>query len=201
MTRSKNIALLQIFWSLNCVCAWYYWIGERGQCILFSVVLTPSPPSQPLQCFVPTCHLSLLYHCIAGAGLPNHMIGEVLWHPKRRRVWTSYCSNQSSLAILYISPIPVGRRAIFTCSNDYLPSRHPWGGRGEGNQHPLGCVMPHRIIGPRPPQHRRLLRRRLARSEAVLSRCFKIPRSRRWFKHTGMCEGICLLVHHLPLWC
>jgi hypothetical protein len=39
---------------------------------------------------------SYLYHlstpnlqCVAGASLPIHLIGEVLWDPKRRRVWAS----------------------------------------------------------------------------------------------------------------
>ena len=37
---------------------------QRGQCILFSVVFTPStspPPQPPRQCLSPTCHLSTLY--------------------------------------------------------------------------------------------------------------------------------------------
>jgi hypothetical protein len=36
----------------------------------------------------PTCHLSTL-HCIAGAALSIHMVGEVSWGPKRRRSWAS----------------------------------------------------------------------------------------------------------------
>ncbi len=31
-------------------------------------------------------HLSTIkQHCIAGTGLPNHLMGEVSWDPKRRR--------------------------------------------------------------------------------------------------------------------
>jgi hypothetical protein len=33
--------------------------------------------------------ISLLLSCIAGAGLPNHMMGEVSWDRKRRRAWVS----------------------------------------------------------------------------------------------------------------
>jgi hypothetical protein len=33
-------------------------------------------------------HLSTLnQHCFAGTGLPNHMMGEVSWDPKRRQSW------------------------------------------------------------------------------------------------------------------
>jgi hypothetical protein len=57
----------------------------RGQCILFSVVFT-HPPKPSWQGLAATCHLSTLsYHCIAGAGLPVHMIGEVSWEAQRRR--------------------------------------------------------------------------------------------------------------------
>ncbi len=31
-------------------------------------------------------------HCIAGAGLPNHVMGEVSWDSKRRRSWASLYS-------------------------------------------------------------------------------------------------------------
>jgi hypothetical protein len=38
-------------------------------------------------------YLSSLYfyltHCIAGAGLPNHLVGEVPWDPKTRRSWAA----------------------------------------------------------------------------------------------------------------
>jgi hypothetical protein len=46
--------------------------------------LCPFSPQLPQQCWTPTCHLSTLnLHCVAGAGLPIHMIGEVSWEPKR----------------------------------------------------------------------------------------------------------------------
>ena len=51
---------------------------QRAQNILFSVVFTPSSPSHHGSVWV--LYLSSLYfnkHCIAGAGLPNHMMGEV----------------------------------------------------------------------------------------------------------------------------
>jgi hypothetical protein len=58
---------------------------QWGQCILFSLISTPPPPPPPpQQCLAPTCYLSTFnLHCIAGAGLPIHIIGEVLWEPKR----------------------------------------------------------------------------------------------------------------------
>jgi hypothetical protein len=68
-------------------------------CILSSLPLLPPKPSRKCLPFGlgPTCHLSTLnLHCIPGAGLPNHMKGEVSWDPKRRRSWASY-SIQSSL--------------------------------------------------------------------------------------------------------
>ncbi len=43
-------------------------------------LFSPQPPRQRL---APICHLSTL----AGAGLPIHMIGEVSWELKRRRLW------------------------------------------------------------------------------------------------------------------
>ncbi len=51
-----------------------------------------SPPPDITAVFLgSTCHLSTLdWHCIAGAGLPNHMMGEVSWDPKRRRSLSSY---------------------------------------------------------------------------------------------------------------
>ncbi len=56
-------------------------------CFLSSLPLLSQPPRQ---CLSLTCHLSILnYHCIAGAGLPIHMIGEVSWEPRRRPAWAS----------------------------------------------------------------------------------------------------------------
>ncbi len=47
----------------------------------------------PMHFVFPTCHLSTLnWHCTAGASLPNHMMGEVSWGPKRRRSLASYYS-------------------------------------------------------------------------------------------------------------
>ncbi len=34
-----------------------------------------------------SCLCTFNIHCIAGAGLPIHMIGEVSWESKRRRAW------------------------------------------------------------------------------------------------------------------
>ncbi len=56
---------------------------QRDQCILFSLVFTRSPCSHHDSVWV----LPVIFHCIAGAGLPNHMIVEVLWDPKRRPSW------------------------------------------------------------------------------------------------------------------
>jgi hypothetical protein len=53
--------------------------NQRGLYILFSVVLTPPPPTHHGSTVFGS-YLSSLYsnlHCIAGAGLPIHMIGEV----------------------------------------------------------------------------------------------------------------------------
>jgi hypothetical protein len=61
--------------------------GANVFCFLSSLPLFPQPPRQ---CLDPTCHLSALnLHCIAGAGLPIHMIREVWLEPKRRRAWSS----------------------------------------------------------------------------------------------------------------
>jgi hypothetical protein len=56
---------------------------QRDQCILFSVVFTRSPSSHHDSVWV----LPIIFHCTAGAGLPNHIMVEVLWDPKRRRSW------------------------------------------------------------------------------------------------------------------
>jgi hypothetical protein len=68
-------------------------LGEHlgGQCILFSVVVTPPPPTHHGSTVFGS-YLSSLYcnlHCIAGAGLPIHMIGEVSWEAKTRHAWAS----------------------------------------------------------------------------------------------------------------
>jgi hypothetical protein len=69
-------------------------------CFLSSLPLLP-----PATEAVFGSHLSSLFseHCIPGAGLPSHMMGEVAWDPKRRRPWTSYI--QSSL-------VPRGREGV-----------------------------------------------------------------------------------------
>ncbi len=55
-------------------------------CFLSSL---PLLPRLPWQCLGPTCHLSTLnWYCFACAGLPVHMLGEVSWNPKRRRVYS-----------------------------------------------------------------------------------------------------------------
>ncbi len=74
--------------------------AHRGQCILFSVVFTPFSPPPPRQCLGPICHLSTLnYLCLASAGLPIHMIGEVSCNIKRRRVWATQFSILSAFAL------------------------------------------------------------------------------------------------------
>ncbi len=73
-------------------------VGQRGQGILFSVVLTPFSPQPPRQCGFYTWHLSTLnWPCITDAGLSIHMMGEVSWDPKRRRSWVSYYSILSAV--------------------------------------------------------------------------------------------------------
>jgi hypothetical protein len=63
---------------------------QRVHCIFFCR-LYPFSPQLPRQCLGPICHLTTLnYHCAGGAGLPNHMMGEVAWDLKRRRLWVSY---------------------------------------------------------------------------------------------------------------
>jgi hypothetical protein len=59
-------------------------ILQRGQYLLFLSSL-PLSPQLPRKCLAPTCHLSKSNeHCTAGAGLPIHMIGEILKQPKRK---------------------------------------------------------------------------------------------------------------------
>jgi hypothetical protein len=62
---------------------------QRGQCTVFCFLSSlPLLPQPPRQCLGPTCHLSTLNkYFIAGADLPNHMMGEVSWDPKRRRLY------------------------------------------------------------------------------------------------------------------
>jgi hypothetical protein len=62
---------------------------QREQCILFSVVFTPSPPATMA---VFWSYLSSLYFSntvIAGAGLPNHMMainGRGFLGPKKKTI-------------------------------------------------------------------------------------------------------------------
>jgi hypothetical protein len=63
---------------------------ERGQCILFSVVFTPFFSSHNARFRALSVVFNLNLHCIAGASLSIHMMGEVSWDPKRRRSRTSY---------------------------------------------------------------------------------------------------------------
>ncbi len=66
--------------------------------------LYPSFPQPPRQFLAPTWHLSTLNkHCIASAGLPIHMFGEVSWDPIRRKkmfvgllVFNPLCSRRMS---------------------------------------------------------------------------------------------------------
>ncbi len=64
-------------------------------CFKFSVsclctVYSSSPSHHGIFWVLVTCHLSTHnQHYIASACLPNHMMGEVSWDPKRRRVWAS----------------------------------------------------------------------------------------------------------------
>jgi hypothetical protein len=56
--------------------------GQRDQFILFSVVFIPSPPIHHGSILaLPVISLLLASKCIAGADLPNHMMGEVSWDP------------------------------------------------------------------------------------------------------------------------
>jgi hypothetical protein len=59
--------------------------------------------SRPMLSLWHTCHLSTInQHCIAGAGLPIHLIGEVSWNPKRRR---TRASLQSSLTAVHLGTV------------------------------------------------------------------------------------------------
>ncbi len=66
---------------------------QRCQCILYSVVFTPSPPSHHGSVWLLPIISLLLTTVILSrrfrAGMPVHMIGEVSWDSKRRRVWAS----------------------------------------------------------------------------------------------------------------
>jgi hypothetical protein len=90
--------------------------SSGAQCILFSVVLVP-PPSATTA--VSGSYLSSSYtlnlHCIAGAGLPIHIIGEVSWEPKRRRDLVCYSFMSSG-----------GQ------NDDFRPLTSTLGGRGMG---------------------------------------------------------------------
>ncbi len=76
-----------------CIFSYFYVISclyPTGPMYFVFCRLYPSSPKPPRQCLDPTCNLfTLNLHCIAGAGLPIHMIGEVSWEPKRRRAWSS----------------------------------------------------------------------------------------------------------------
>ncbi len=89
----------------------------------YFVFCPPYPSSlQPprRKCLAPTCHLSTLnLHCIAGAGLPILMIGEVSREPKRGRMWAShYLSPRCFRLSLFILPSREGflqkKAATFT---------------------------------------------------------------------------------------
>jgi hypothetical protein len=62
---------------------------QLGKNILFSVVFTHSFPSHYGSVLVLPV-ISLHFNCIAGAGKPYYMMGEVSWDPKRRRPWPSF---------------------------------------------------------------------------------------------------------------
>ncbi len=72
-------------------------VTVNGPMFFVSCRLYPSFPQPPRKCLGPTCHLSTLnVHCIAGAGLPKHMMGGVSWYPKEND--RGPLGNQSSLA-------------------------------------------------------------------------------------------------------
>jgi len=75
-----HLSLIQFWGYVGLMCS------QWGKCILFSVVFTPSPPQPLRQCFGPACHLPSLYSGIAGADLPNHMMIEVSWDPKKKSI-------------------------------------------------------------------------------------------------------------------
>ncbi len=78
---------------------------KRGQCILFSVVFTPSPLQPPWQCLGPTCHLSTLsQHCIPESYDVRGFLGPNKEHG------CGPLSIQSSLGGLFSSP-----KVITTC--------------------------------------------------------------------------------------
>jgi hypothetical protein len=61
-------------------------ISNQGQCVLFSVVFTPSPHSVWV---LPVISLLVLAKIVSpvracpGMDLPNNMMGEVAWDPKK----------------------------------------------------------------------------------------------------------------------
>jgi hypothetical protein len=78
---------------------------DKGANELCFCRLYPSSLQQQRQCLAPTCHLSALnLHCIAGAGLPIHMIGDFVGAKKK-----------TSMGLLVINPLLAYNPDIFMC--------------------------------------------------------------------------------------
>ncbi len=92
----RELQLVLFMQIRNLTCITFF---QRGQCILFSVVFTPSSPRN-LGSFraLPVLPLFLTNTANASAGLTNHMMGEVSWDPKRRRQWASQQSILSAFS-------------------------------------------------------------------------------------------------------
>jgi hypothetical protein len=88
--HSQDTVLLQWISFLFYFFILEYFVATRPIYFVFSR-LYPSSPLATMAVF--GSYLSSLYtlnwHCIAGAGLPIHMIGEVSWDQERRWAWAS----------------------------------------------------------------------------------------------------------------
>jgi hypothetical protein len=69
--------------------------GANVFCFLSSLPLLPPATTAVFGSYLSSLYseITLSLHCIAGAGLPNHMMGEVSWDPNRRRPWVSILSG------------------------------------------------------------------------------------------------------------
>jgi hypothetical protein len=110
--------------------------GNRANifCFLSSLLLFPLSQHGSFW-LLPVISLLLTNHCIAGAVLPIHMIGEVSWKPKRRRAWASQyliprwvgCSCQADFRVgPYSRIISLScdlRRVCITVYKRYCPGK------------------------------------------------------------------------------
>ncbi len=96
----------------------FWWAYQRDQCILFFVVLIPSPPSHRGIVLVLHVISLLLTNTVSPVQLAySHMMGKVSWGPKRRR------SQASQYSIHSYTPLTRQKYSvqIACCTVLYLP--------------------------------------------------------------------------------